>query len=80
MRDPDILSPETVALLQELQSQLTFQEDTIASLNDALAAQQRELLVLRRQVELLKQQQDEHTAALSELPGGAAPAERPPHY
>jgi len=35
---------------------------------------------LRRQVELLKQQQDEHTAALSELPGGAAPAERPPHY
>lgn len=71
--------PETRALLRELQSQLAFQEDTLSALNDALAGQQRELLVLRRQVELLKQQQDEHTATLAELSGGGD-SERPPHY
>ena len=75
MSDPDIL-----AQLQDLQSQLAFQDDTIAALNEALAGQQRELLTLRRQVELLKLRQDEQAAALDERPGGDAPAERPPHY
>lgn len=76
MDDVDILNQ-----LSELQSQLAFQDDTIAALNDALAQQQRELLTLRRQLELLKQRQDEQAAALDQGSEEAAPAlERPPHY
>lgn len=75
MSDTDILD-----LLHELQSQLAFQEDTITSLNDALARQQRELILFRRQLELLKQQQDEQAEKLEELPGGPPAGERPPHY
>jgi SlyX protein len=71
---------EVHALLHEVQSQLAFQEDTIATLNNVLAEQQRELLRLRRQLELLKQQQDEHAATLADFPGGAQGQERPPHY
>ncbi len=69
-----------LAHLQELQSQLAFQDDTLAALNDALSAQQQEILLLRRQVELLKQRQDEHAAAIEDLPGAGAEQERPPHY
>ena len=70
----------TLMLLQELQSQLAFQDDTIAALNDAVSAQQQEILLLRRQLELLKQRQDEQAAALEEIPGADVASERPPHY
>lgn len=65
--------------LVELQSQVAFQEDMMSSLNEALTEQQREVLLLRRQVGLLKQRLEEQ--ALSSDP--AAPPvghERPPHY
>jgi SlyX protein len=63
----------------ELQSQMAFQEDTVTALNEALAGQQQEILVLRQQLALLKERQDEYAAALDQ--GGAAPAiEKPPHY
>jgi SlyX protein len=67
------------AALAEVQSQLAFQEDTVQALNEAVASQQQEILVLQRQVELLKQQLEEQAA-------GSAPAaassldEKPPHY
>ena len=65
--------------LMEVQSQLAFQEDTIATLNEALAAQQQEIITLRRQLTLLKQRQDEQAVQLDQ--GGSAPAqEKPPHY
>jgi len=62
----------------ELQSQLAFQEDSIGDLDAALAQQQREILLLRRQVELLGER-------LRALPGEqaanpAAMEEKPPHY
>lgn len=64
--------------MMEIQSQLAFQEDTINSLNEALAVQQQEILLLRRQIELLKQRQDEQAAG---EPGGASVLdEKPPHY
>jgi SlyX protein len=66
--------------LMELQSQLAFQEDTVQSLNDAMAAQQQEILTLRRQLELLKQRQDEQ-AVRHETDGAVGPQdEKPPHY
>ena len=65
--------------LEEVQSQLAFQEDALQSLNEALAQQQQEILLLRRQLELLKQRQDEVgvTQGGSEADGGE---EKPPHY
>ena len=63
--------------LVAVQTQLAYQEETVRQLNEALAAQQQEMLVLRRQLQLLKQRQDDQVHA------GAATApldERPPHY
>lgn len=69
---------EIMQLLVEVQTQLAYQEDTMRALNEALAEQQREILVLRRQLQLLKQRQDEqgHEAPAS-TPAGQ---EKPPHY
>ncbi len=69
---------DVLAQLVELQSQMAFQDDTIAALNEALAAQQQEILVLREQLTLLKQRQEEQAAQLDQ--GGPAADERPPHY
>ena len=63
-----------------LQSQLAFQEDAVSSLDAALAQQQQEVLVLRRQLELLKQRQDEHAARVDAGEGDFVASEKPPHY
>lgn len=65
--------------LIDVQSQLSFQEDTIASLNDALTQQQKEILTLRRQVELLKHRQDEQSTS-SNQDNAPSIDEKPPHY
>ena len=64
--------------LDEIQTQMVYQEDTVRLLNDALAQQQQEILLLRRQIQLVKQRQDEQGAG----PGAAAAPEeeKPPHY
>jgi SlyX protein len=64
----------------ELQSQLAFQEDAISSLDGALALQQQEILLLRRQLELLRQRQEEQTAHNEADPAGAPADDKPPHY
>jgi len=63
----------------EVQNQLAFQEDTIQALNAGLTLQQQEISLLRRQVELLKQRQDEQGAGLNDDQGPPA-MEKPPHY
>ena len=65
--------------LVEIQSQLAFQEDTIATLDRALTAQQQELIILRRQLALLGQRLDEQGSS-SEASPPALAQERPPHY
>lgn len=62
--------------LVEVQSQLAFQEDTVRQLHEAMALQQQEILLLRRQIELLKQRQDEQAAG----PAPGAVDQQPPHY
>ena len=64
--------------LSEVQSQLAFQDETVAALNDALASQQQEILLLRRQLELLKQRLDEQ--ARGEDSSAPVADEKPPHY
>jgi SlyX protein len=60
----------------ELESRLTFQDDTIQALNDVLVAQQRALERLQLQVEALAKRQEEageqFEVAEDEVP--------PPHY
>lgn len=60
----------------ELESRLTFQDDTIQALNDVLVAQQRLLERLQLQVEALAKRQEEaggqFEVAEDEVP--------PPHY
>lgn len=74
--DRDTLEQQVV----DLQSQLAFQEDAISSLDAALARQQQEILVLQKQLEMLRQRQQE-LAALDEAgPDRAPPMEKPPHY
>lgn len=71
-------SAELQQQVEELQSQLAFQEDTVSALNTAFAAQQREILTLQRQVALLKQRLDEQALQIGDAGPGAD--EKPPHY
>ncbi|MEM1113815.1 MAG: SlyX family protein [Pseudomonadota bacterium] len=67
-------------MLEDLQSQLAFQEDTVQSLNDAVASQQQQLMLLQRQLELLKQRQDEQAQLLDQASNSPTGDEPPPHY
>ena len=62
--------------LQELESRQAFQEDTIASLNEALVAQQQRIAYLEKMLELLIERYRES------MPDTAVPGEEPPppHY
>ena len=61
----------------DLQSQLAFQEHTIRDLDAALAEQQRDILLLRRQLELLQQRQEEQAMQVTTE---NSVQEKPPHY
>lgn len=62
--------------LEELESRQAFQEDTIASLNEALIAQQQRIAYLEKMLELLIERYRQTQ------PDTAMPAEEPPppHY
>ena len=66
--------------MMELQSQLAFQENTMGSLDAALALQQQEILVLRRQVQLLRARQQEQESNNEAGMANAPLDEKPPHY
>jgi len=66
--------------LIDVQSQLAFQEDTVAALNEALTLQQQEILLLQRQLKLLKERQDEQAAAQEPAADAGTVEDRPPHY
>jgi SlyX protein len=74
--DVDILKKQIL----ELQSQLAFQEDAVQSLDQALAQQQHEMLVMRRQLELLRQHQLQQAEDNGAGPDGNPANELPPHY
>jgi len=74
--DVDLLKQQ----MTELQSQLAFQEDAVRSLDEALAHQQQELLLLRRQLELLQQRQHDSPAFSEATSASLSANEKPPHY
>lgn len=71
-------APDYQAQLDDLQSRLAFQDDTLQALQDVLADQQQALLQLQRQVAELEGRL-EAGSLLEQLPDNDAP-EVPPHY
>ena len=63
--------------VDELESQLAFQDELIESLNSTVARQDRELLELKHQLSRLSERLKEIGDASS---GGAPQDETPPHY
>ena len=64
--------------LVDMQTQLAFQEDTIAQLNQALAMQQQDLESLKVAGEMMRQQYRELQQQIPDSP--AAEDQPPPHY
>ena len=62
--------------LDELESRMAFQEDTIASLNEALVAQQQRIAYLEKMLDLLIERYREAAPDMA-LPEEEPP---PPHY
>ncbi len=63
--------------LEALEVKCAWLEDALQTLSTALYRHDREMAVLRGQVEVLRQRQD----AAGETPAaGSTPAEIPPHY
>ena len=63
--------------LVELQSRISFQEDTLLQLNDVMVRQQQEIDELNRQLVVLKQLVRQ---IIDETAGSAALDAPPPHY
>jgi SlyX protein len=66
--------------MEAMQSQLAFQEDALRSLDEALARQQQEILLLRRQLELLRQRDQEHATYHDTGLASVPLDDKPPHY
>ncbi len=71
-------SAQLQAALEELQSRVAHQDDTVLKLNDVVAQQQRELMQLKRSLgglaEQLRSLREANPAA------GSGEHELPPHY
>lgn len=63
--------------LIELQTQLAFQEQTTAELNQALISQQKQIDLLRLEIKLLK---DKLGMLEDRIETGPPQSEKPPHY
>ena len=70
---------ELVAAIEALQAEVAFQGDSVQQLNEALATQQKDLLLLNEKMELLAKQLRDLRA---QQPAADAPTDEPPppHY
>ncbi|WP_185266909.1 SlyX family protein [Halopseudomonas xiamenensis] len=71
------MSDELVNRMDELETRLAFQDDTIQALNDVVSRQELELERLQRALELLARRQADLAAS---MPGEAEDDQPPPHY
>ena len=67
---------QSEARVDDLQTRVAFQEQSIQELSDALSLQQRDLDQLMRQWRDVKERYESLQAQLEEAPGD----EKPPHY
>ena len=65
------------AQVDQLEMKVAFQEDLLQKLDDAVFAQQQQILLLEDQVRVLSEQLQQIATA---RPESAAVDERPPHY
>lgn len=65
--------------LIDLQTRVAFQEDTINQLNEVVARQDGELLLIKEQLRMLAERLNDVSRQPSQGEGGPAD-ERPPHY
>jgi SlyX protein len=63
--------------LIELQTQLAFQERTIAELNEVMISQQKQIDLLRLEIKVLK---DKLGVLEDRIESGPPQDEKPPHY
>jgi len=66
--------------IEDLETQLSFQEDALASLNDAFASQQLQLQTLQREFLVIKQHLVESLQAMPKHGDFDPVDEKPPHY
>lgn len=71
------MSDELAVRLDEMETRLAFQDDTIEALNEVVSRQELELVRLQRSLELLARRQVDLAAS---MPGGAEDDQPPPHY
>ena len=71
------MSEQLIARMDELETRLAFQDDTIQALNDVVSRQQLELEKLQRALELLARRQADLAAS---MPGDTEDDQPPPHY
>jgi len=71
--------PEVNKELEDLQTHIAYQEHSIAELNDALIAQQKQLDLFRIELRLLREKLGDVEQNLGSKPFSAAD-EKPPHY
>ncbi len=76
---PDALLGQLVDQLIDLQTQVTFQDDTIQTLNDQVAKQQQDIMDMRKKMDNLV---DELKLAMGDFQGSdiSNEIEKPPHY
>lgn len=65
--------------LDDLETRLAFQEETLQQLDQVVASQDRELLLLREQLRRLSEKMSDVEYAV-EQGGSRSGAEKPPHY
>jgi len=73
------MDPAIESRLDELESRLAFQDDTIESLNEIIARQDGELARLELRVKALADKFND-LAESSAMPGASSGHEVPPHY
>ncbi len=66
--------------MEVLETQLSFQEDALASLNDAFASQQLQLQTLQREFLVVKQHLADALQAMPKHSEFDPIDEKPPHY
>lgn len=66
--------------VEELQTRLAYQEDTILTLNDQIARHDAELKILQAQVQELNKKLNDTAFKLESGIGAATSEEQPPHY
>ncbi len=71
------MSNELAARLDDLETRLAFQDDTIEALNEVVTRQELALEKLERALVLLARRQADLAAS---IPGGAEDDQPPPHY